>query len=138
MAQNDPQAIAANWAARLGQSTSKITAGVNAVSVAPGVAAARQADVWVNNTTAAKGKWQRRVQAVSLQDWQAAMNGKGVQRIGPGATAAEGKFAAFMSQLLPHISAGQAKLQPRGTFDQNVARMVAWSNHMHSFKMSGS
>lgn len=134
MAQMDPNAIAQQWASRLGQSTTKITAGVQSVTVAPGAAAARQADVWAANTAAAKSKWQRNVAAVSLQDWQAAMTGKGVQRIAAGATAAEPKFAAFMSQLLPHIAAGQAKLPPRGGFDQNVQRMNQWVNHMHTFK----
>lgn len=138
MAQRDPNVVAQNWSARLGQSTSKITAGVQAVSVAPGVAAARQADVWASNVAAAKSKWQRNVAAVSLQDWQTAMTQKGVGRIQVGATAAEPKFAAFMGQLLPYIAAGQQKLPPRGNFDQNVARMTQWANHMHNFRMTGS
>ncbi len=138
MAQTDPNAIAANWASRLGQSTTKITAGVQSTTVAPGAAAARQADVWAANVEAAKAKWQKKVGAVSLQDWQTAMTTKGIPRIAAGATAAQDKFATFMGQLLPHIAAGQSKLPPRGNFDQNVARMTQWANHMHSFKMSGS
>jgi len=138
MAQRDPNVIAQNWAARLGQSTTKISSGVAGVSVAPGAAAARQADVWAANVAAAKSKWQRNVGSVSLQDWQSAMTTKGIPRIAAGATAAEPKFASFMGQLLPHIQTGLSKLPPRGNFDQNVARMTQWANHMHSFRMSGS
>src|SRR5579859_5527607 len=134
MVMQDSTTIANNWATRLGQSTSKITAGVQAVTVSPGAAAARQADVWAANVAAAKAKWQRNVAAVSLQDWQQAMTQKGIGRIGAGATAAEPKFAAFMSQLIPHIQSGLTKLPPRGSFDQNVNRMNQWANHMHSFK----
>lgn len=138
MVMQDANTIATNWSNRLGQSTSKITAGVDAVSVAPGVAAARQADVWAANVAAAKQKWQRRVQSVSLADWQNAMKNKGVPRIATGATAAEPKFAAFMSQLIPHINSGLTKLPARGSYEQNKNRMIQWSDHMHAFKLSGS
>lgn len=138
MAMQDAQTIAQNWSSRLGQSGTKIAAGVDGVSVAPGVAAARQVDVWAANTAAAKAKWANRVQRVSLADWQSAMKTKGVPRIQSGATAAEPKFAAFMSQLIPHINAGLSKLPARGSYDQNKNRMNMWADHMHTFKMSGS
>lgn len=134
MGMQDPNTIAQNWAARLGQSTTKISAGVDSVTVAPGAAAARQADAWVQNTTAAKAKWQRNVAAVTLPDWQAAMKNKGIGRIQSGAQAAEPKFAAFMAQLAPHINAGLAKLPARGSYEQNKNRMNQWADHMHSFK----
>ena len=138
MVMQDANTIATNWSNRLGQSTTKITAGVDAVSVAPGVAAARQKDVWANNVISAKDRWAKRVQSVSLADWQAAMKNKGVPRIATGATAAEPKFAAFMSQLIPHINAGLTKLPPRGSYEQNKNRMNQWSDHMHAFKLSGA
>lgn len=129
-----PDAAAAAWAQRLAASTQKITDGINSVTVAPGQAAARQADVWVQNVTSSRDKWQRNVAAVSLSDWQQAAISKGVQRIGPGAQAAQAKFANFMGQLLPHIDRTKSSLPPRGTFDQNLARMVQFSQGMHNFK----
>lgn len=122
--------IAARWAQQMGASTDKWAAGVNGVTVAPGQAAARQADVWANNTIAAKGKWATNVSAVSLQDWKDAMMNKGQARIGSGATAAQAKFADFMTQLLPQIDRVKSTLQPRGNLDQNINRMTAFSRGM--------
>ena len=136
MAAQDPNTIATNWANRLAASTQKITDGINGVTVAPGQAAARQADAWANNTVAAKPKWQANVAKVSLQEWQQAAISKGVARIAGGAQAAEPKFAAFMGQLLPHIDRTKASLPARGNLDQNINRMVAFSRGMATFKRS--
>jgi len=129
-----PDQIAANWASRLAASTQKIQDGVNSVTVAPGQAAARQADVWLQNTQAAQAKWKRNVAAVSLSDWQSAMTNKGVQRIASGATAAQPKFQSFMSQFLPYVQSGAANLPARGTLDQNINRAVAMMRHNAAFK----
>jgi len=129
-----PDQIAANWAQRLGASTQKITDGVNSVTVAPGQAAARQSDVWVQNTTAAAAKWKRNVAAVTLNDWQSAMINKGVSRIASGATAAQPKFQQFMQQFLPYVQAGAANLPARGNLDQNINRAVAMMRHNAAFK----
>lgn len=129
-----PQDIAQNWATRLAQSGDKITKGVQAVTVAPGQAAARQADVWANNTVASKDKWRSRVANVTLQEWQAAIVNKGVPRIASGAQASQGKFADFMTRLLPHIDSVKGTLPARGTLDQNIDRMVRFSRGMAQFK----
>lgn len=120
----DPATAAQNWVTGMQQSTSKITAGVQAVTVAPGQAAARQAQVWAQNTAAAQAKYAKNVAAVSLQDWQNAVLTKGVQRVASGATAAQGKMANAMSQILPQIASIVQSLPPRGTTDQNIARAV--------------
>lgn len=130
----DPQTIANDWAARLAASGQKITDGIQAVTVAPGQAAARQKQTWVNQVTASADKWATNVAAVSLSDWQQAAITKGVQRIGPGAQASVGKFATFMSQLLPHIDSVKNSLPARGNLDQNIDRMVRFSRGMASFK----
>lgn len=128
-----PDQIAAQWASRLASSTQRITDGVNGVTVAPGQAAARQADVWANNVQASKGKWSARVAAVTLPEWQAAMITKGAPRVASGAQAAQPKFGQFMAQLLPHIAATRAALPARGNLDQNIARMVAFTQGMSKF-----
>lgn len=133
-----PDAAAAAWASRLAASTQKITDGVNSVTIAPGQAAARQADVWLQNTQAAQAKWKARVAAVPLSEWQSMMTQKGIPRIAAGATAAQPKFQSFMVQFLPYVAAGRNALPARGTLDQNIQRAVAMMRHNAAFKRSGA
>lgn len=130
----DANAVAASWAAGLQSAGQKITEGVQAVQVAPGQAAARQADVWAAQVAASKDKWKRNTAAVSLQDWQTALIEKGVPRIAQGATSAQPKFAAFMSQLLPFIDTAKASLPPRGNLEQNITRSNTFIRKMATFK----
>lgn len=134
----DPNTIAQEWSQRLASSTQKIQAGVQNVTVAPGQAAARQKQVYLQNVQAAADKWARNVASVTLADWQNAMINKGVQRVASGAQAAQDKFAAFMGRLIPHIEAGRRQLPARGNLDQNIARMTAWVRHMANFGRTGT
>lgn len=131
--QLDPAQIAADWASRLAASGDKISRGVDAVTVAPGAAAARQKAVWQQNTAAAAEKFARNVGRVSLADWQGAMKSKGVARIGSGAQAAQPKMAAFLQSFLPFIANAAASLPARGTYEQNKARMIAMIDKAHSY-----
>lgn len=133
MARKDPNAVAQQWASRLGQSTQAITEGVQGVTVAPGQAAARQKNVWAQNVVAAKDKWAANTAAVSLTDWVQAMTTKGIPRIAQGAQAAEGKFATFMGKLLPYIDSQVTSLPPRGDLGANINRMVAFVQGMSKF-----
>lgn len=132
------QQAAADWVAGLSAKTQRIQTGVQSVTTAPGQAAARQKNVWVQNVTQSADKWATRVQQVSLQDWQASMVNKGIPRIASGAQAAQSKFENFMGQFLPFVERGKASLPPRGTFEQNVQRATAWMQYAHTFKRSGS
>ena len=134
MAGQTPDQIAAQWASRLGQSGQRITDGVNAVTVAPGQAAARQKAVYAQNTAASVDKWATRVASVPLSDWQASMTTKGVQRIAQGAQAAQPAFAQFMGQLLPHIAQVKGALPPRGDINANITRMVSFTQGMAKFQ----
>lgn len=126
----DAQAVADRWANNMGSSTDKWKAGVNAVAVAPGQLAARNADLWANNVVASKPKWAANVASVGLQEWKDAMLNKGGPRIGQGAQAAKGKFADFMTFLLPKIDQIKAGLPARGTLDQNINRMTSFTRGM--------
>lgn len=128
-----PDQVAQNWANNLGAATAKITSGVEAVTVAPGQAAARQKAVWAQNVAAAQDKWAARTAAVSLPSWQSAMTTKGIPRIATGATAAQPKFASFMGQLLPYVEAQRAQLPARGGLEQNINRATAWIRAMSKF-----
>lgn len=136
MVQTDPTAAAAAWAQGMAASGSKITAGVNAVQTPPGQAAARQAQVWAQNTAAAVNKYAKNVAAVSLSDWQQSMITKGIPRIASGAAASQGKMANAMQQILPQIASIVSSLPPRGTFDQNVARMTAYVQKAHQITVN--
>lgn len=131
--QLDPNQVAADWANGLASKTDKISRGIDAVTVAPGAAAARQADVWANNTVASKSKFARNVGRVSLPDWQNAAKTKGLARIASGAQAAQPKMAAFLGRFLPYISSAAASLPARGTYEQNKARMIAMVDKAHAF-----
>jgi hypothetical protein len=133
---SDPNAAAERWAAGLSAAGPKITAGVNAVTTAPGMAAARQKAVYVANVAASADKWATNVSSVSLSDWQQAMINKGVNRISGGATAAQPKFLAVMQQLLPQIDRIKSGLPPRGNLEQNIARMTAFTRAMSQVKIT--
>lgn len=134
----DPNQVAADWAQRLAGSTTKMQQGAQSVQTAPGVLAARQANVWAQNTAAAQQKFARNVQAVSLADWQQAYVQKGLPRVAQGAQQAQDKYAASMGRLLPYIDAGVRGLPPRGNFQQNVQRMVAMATHMANYNRTGT
>lgn len=134
MANVTPDQAAAAWASRLASSTERITQGVQGVTTAPGQAAARQKAVWAQQVAASQDKWASRVAAVSLPDWQQAMVQKGIPRVASGAQAAQPKFAAFMTQLLPHINSTVAGLPARGTLDQNINRMTQFVRGMSTFQ----
>jgi hypothetical protein len=129
----DPTAVAQKWAQNLAASTQAITDGVNAVTTAPGQAAARQKAVYINNVTASANKWATNVAAVPLSDWQASMINKGVPRVASGAQAAQPKMQAFMSKLLPYVASGVNSLPPRGDINANIARMTQWVQYMAKF-----
>ena len=88
--QLDAAVIAAEWRDRLSASGDKIKRGVMAVTVAPGAAAARQADVWATNTLASKARFARNVGKIGIAEWQNDMTTKGIDRIPGGAAAAVG------------------------------------------------
>lgn len=127
----DPATAAANWVSGMQGAATKMTAGINAVTTAPGALAARQAAVWAQNTQAAQSKFAKNVGAVSLEEWKQAAITKGVGRVAGGATAAQSKMANAMQQILPQIDSIVKSLPPRGTTEQNIQRAVAYMNKAH-------
>lgn len=131
----DPAAVAAKWVRGMQGAGQAITDGVNAVTTAPGQAAARQVNAYTAGVQQNAQKWATRVASVSLQEWRDAMITKGAQRIGGGAAAAESKMANAMAQLLPAIDTIKASLPPRGDINANIARSVAFQTKMHQVQI---
>lgn len=132
----DATQVAAAWAAGMANAGTKITAGVNAVTEAPGMKAAAQAAVWARNTAAAQNRYATNSAAVSLAAWKQATIGLGIPRIAAGASAAQPKMQAFLQWFLPAQQAvtDTVRAMPKGTIDQSIARMVAQIQGTHALK----
>lgn len=132
------QQAAANWSRGMSNATEKIRAGIQAVTESPTAKAAQATDRYLQGVqqSVASGKMARALNAVTLQDWKNAAIEKGVNRIATGAAQAQSKFAAFMTEFLPYVTAGVAQLPPRGTVDQNIERAVQMMRYNSKFRKS--
>ena len=133
MAKNS-QTIAANWLAKMGSAQQAVQAGVQAVTIAPGQAAAAQKNAYAQGVAQSVDKWATNVAAVPLQTWQNAMITKGAPRMATGAQQAQSKVAAFHAQLGPYQDNLKASLPARGPKGSNTGRMLAWHDGMMKFK----
>jgi len=126
-----PQESVTKWQQRTAASTQDYIAGVNRVQQAPGEMAAKQADVYLANVQAAVSKWKRNVSAVSLSDWQRAAVDVGAGRIASGVNAATEKTLRATERNFMNIDNAMNGLPPRGTFEQNMARMNQFVTKLH-------
>ena len=116
--------FAKRWKSGLDGAGTKIKEGINAVSEAPGQAAASQVEVWAQRTIAAKDKWARNVAAVSLADWKKAAIDKGIPALANATALAQSKVEAAANKLIPAINSALNDIPPRGsTLDANLARV---------------
>lgn len=124
MAAKDPTQTAAKWAANMQNATTSITNGVNAVTQAPGEAAAAAVELWASRVAASKNRWATNVRAVSLQEWKTKMINVGIPRVASGAQANQPKMQAFLSWFLPAQDAvtQQTRAMPKGSIEQSIAR----------------
>jgi len=128
------------WASGMANSTEKIKAGVNAVTVAPTAKAALRLDAYLAGVQRAisSGKMADSLNRVTLQEWQRAMTEKGVNRVAGGAAAAKPKFQAFMNEFLPFLENARRELEsmPRGSLEENIQRAVTMMRKIATFKRS--
>lgn len=122
------------WQNGFSGAATKFTAGVNAVTTAPGQLAAAQKNLYVQNVTAAANTWASKVAAVDLQTWKTATINTGVARLGSGATKGAPKMQSFMTAFLPALTNIVNGLGPRGSFEQNLARFQAYATALHNAK----
>lgn len=140
MAKVTPDQFAEKWVRNLGAATQDIARGVDQVTQAPGVAAARQKDVWIAKIQASQEKWARNVARVSVEEWRAKMKDVGIPRIASGAAANQGKMQQFAAEFLPHLDRGvaQVKAMPKRTLEDGVNRAIAMIRHNAGFKRGGN
>jgi hypothetical protein len=126
----------AKWLAGLSAAQPRMEAGAMRVTQAPGIAAAKAADKWLQKVTAAKAKFAARVASVSLQDWQNAYVNVGIPRVTQGAQAKQHKMQAFMDEFIPYLQRGIATIDnmPSTTLEDGIARAAAMIRYNAKFK----
>lgn len=128
------QQYAEKWARRLSQSTEDIRTGVERVTEAPGIAAARKEDKMLAGITEAvrSGKWARAVAGVSLEEWRTATLDKGIGRISQGVQSAIPKQVEMATRLLSAIETVKNRVDsmPDITLEDRIAKSAAFQRGM--------
>ena len=123
------------WSRRTKGATEDYRKGIERTSTAPGDKAAAQADLMARKVaeSIASGKWQRAVSGVTLQEWKNAALNKGAGRIAAGVDGAQQKSMQMAEKLLAAVDSAvsQTNAIPRGSFEDNVQRMVTFARAMH-------
>lgn len=124
------------WLTNLSGATDRMTAGANAVTKAPGLAAAAASAKWLQRVTASQQKYATNVAAVSLQSWQNSYINIGIPRVAQGAQAKQNKVQAFMDEFLPYLSRGVQTIDamPNVTLQDGIQRAVAMIQYNAKFK----
>lgn len=124
------------WLTNISGSTERMTSGAQAVTKAPGMAAAAAADKWLQKVTQSKQKFAANVSRVSLQEWQNSYINVGIPRVAQGAQAKQGKVLAFMQEFLPYLQRGVATIDqmPSVTIEDSIARATAMIRYNSKFK----
>lgn len=134
----DPRKAADRWKQAMSSAGEKYKEGVRNVKVAPTALAAQASDKYLQGISEAvnSGRWQRSLNNVSLQSWQQSAETKGAPRLSSGATAAYEDVVAYHQKAAPFIANLQQQVNgmPTNTFEERIAKMVAWANGMHQFE----
>lgn len=138
MAHGTPQEVAQKWAQRSQAAASDYTAGVQRVTTSPTDAAANAHATWIARLQdpATVEKYQRKLRAVSLEQWKQAATQYGASRYSQGVAAKESKFEAAMVPLLQYIDNARAQVHrmPNATFEDRLQRSRAMQTLMHNYR----
>lgn len=119
-----PEQLANRWANGIQNSSQKIKDGVNAVTEAPGKAAAAQVELWMSNLQNSKAKWQKNVASVSVEDWRKATIEKGIPALQNSVNMAKPKVQKNAEKLISTINSLMSTLPPKGTtIEANLERV---------------
>jgi hypothetical protein len=133
-----PQQVADAWAQGLANATTKMTNSVANLTTSPTSQAAAAVQTWIArlNDPKTQQKWQAKLNAVTLSQWQAAYTQKGIQRVSQGAQVAKNqKMVPFFTKWLPYEAAGQQQVKnmPKATLQDRIARAVFMINYNSQF-----
>lgn len=128
------------WGRRLKGATSDIAKGIARVTQAPGIAAAKQANVFADKVakSVTEGRWQAAVASVSVEEWKRAATEKGVGRITQGVDGAAAKHAAVMEKIIAAVDQSVAVVNqtPRGDLETNINRSATFQREMSKRKIN--
>ncbi len=134
-----PQQFADKWSRNLASAGESARAGINAVTVSPGVTAADNIDryrIGVLNALET-GKTEEGMRSVDLNDWKTKTSEVGVTRMVQAASNATVKadVADFASQLLPFTQNVKETIarMPKGTLADGKARAMRAIDMMAEF-----
>ena len=129
---------AAKWVKNTLANKESARKGAEGVKEAPTKAAARNIDGYLSGVQDAvsSGRFQRSLEAVTLEDWKAAYLDKGLKNLDNGVKAAESKMARFLDKYLPYIQAKSdtIKRMPNSTRADKMARIEANLDALDQFK----
>lgn len=132
------QEVADLWSQGISNAQQKMTAGVLRTTQNPAAQAIakRQKFVASMQDPATFDKWEAGLRGTTLQSWQAAMTGLGIQRAAQGAGQKKDKFAKAMGALLPFVDQlqGTVRGMPDNTIADREQRMLAWSRGMRGYR----
>lgn len=133
-----PEEFAEKHARRLKAALPDMQRGIERVTESPTAKAATKRQKMQTNLNAAieSGKWEAGLRRVSVEQWKAAILGKGLQRVASGIDGARDKVVAFAGQLLEHEKALQSRVNamPDLSLEDSVARSSEWIRGMAAMK----
>lgn len=113
---------------------------MNGLTETPGHAANRNVNAYLSEiqNAVSSGRYQDGNNSYTLSDYKQAVSVKGSSRLASGAQAAKSKMQSFLTNLAPVMCEVQSVLSqnPRGSYEQNMARQRAVSDLLHSKKGS--
>lgn len=139
MAKNlTPQEIAEKQVRRALAATADYKKGVESVKVSPTAIAAQRVDQWAAGVVRAQqdGSFVDGCNSCSREKWVSRTVGKGATNYGPGIKAAEADILEFQTANKANQDqiAAQLASMPRGSFEENMQRMVFNATEKKKFR----
>jgi hypothetical protein len=135
----DAATVADRWAQSAGQAQTRFTEGVQSTTKDPtSLAIGQQAKLVQNfNSAVQNGRWQRGLQKVGKQGWQAATIAK-AQNYSVGVNAAKSKYAEAIAPVLAVEAQLQSQIasMPSATIQDSINRATAWMTGLHNWAQS--
>lgn len=129
--------VAQRWQTGFSNAGQKWTAGINSVTVAPGIAAAAAKERYVQGVNAAADKFAANVSRVTLADWKNMATTKGATRLASGAQAGAPKYQAKIGAVLNAIGQIRDGLPARGDIMTNLQRAQQMALELHNRAQQG-